>query len=65
MLTSPECGRPGRSNVGKPDGSGSSHWMVLSAVAVQGYGLKFWPEEFQKLKSAHPHLAMFAEGTET
>jgi len=26
-----------------------------------GYGLKFWPEEFQKLKSANPHIALFAD----
>lgn len=26
-----------------------------------GYGLKFWPEEFQKLKSANPHIAIFAD----
>lgn len=26
-----------------------------------GYGLKFWPEELQKLKSANPHIAIFAE----
>ncbi len=26
-----------------------------------GYGLKFWPDDFQKLKSANPHLAMFAD----
>lgn len=26
-----------------------------------GYGLKFWPEEFQKLKSANPHIEMFAD----
>lgn len=26
-----------------------------------GYGLKFWPEEFQKLQSANPHIAIFAE----
>ena len=26
-----------------------------------GYGLKFWPEEFQKLLSANPHIAIFAE----
>lgn len=29
-----------------------------------GYGLKFWPEDVQKLKSANPHLAWFAEGVE-
>lgn len=29
--------------------------------AVLGYGLKFWPEEFQKLKSANPHIAVFAD----
>lgn len=29
-------------------------------VAI-GYGLKFWPEEFQKLKSANPHIAIFAD----
>ena len=28
---------------------------------VLGYGLKFWPEEFQKLKSANPHIALFAD----
>jgi hypothetical protein len=27
-----------------------------------GYGLKFWPEDVQKLKTANPHLAWFAEG---
>jgi hypothetical protein len=32
---------------------------------VLGYGLKFWPEDAQKLKSANPHLAWFAEGTES
>lgn len=29
--------------------------------AALGYGLKFWPDEFQKLKSANPHIAMFAD----
>lgn len=29
--------------------------------AALGYGLKFWPEDFQKLKSANPHIAMFAD----
>jgi len=29
--------------------------------AVIGYGLKFWPEEFQKLKSANPHIEWFAD----
>ncbi len=32
--------------------------------SVLGYGLKFWPEEFQKLKSANPQLAVFADGVE-
>jgi hypothetical protein len=27
-----------------------------------GYGLKFWPDDIQKLKSANPHLAWFVEG---
>lgn len=27
-----------------------------------GYGLKFWPEDLQKLESANPQLAVFAEG---
>ena len=26
-----------------------------------GYGLKFWPEDFQKQKSANPQIAMFAD----
>ena len=26
-----------------------------------GYGLKFWPDDVEKLKSANPHLAWFAE----
>jgi hypothetical protein len=26
-----------------------------------GYGLKFWPEEFQRLQSANPHIAIFSE----
>lgn len=26
-----------------------------------GYGLKFWPEEFEKLKSVNPHIAIFAD----
>jgi hypothetical protein len=26
-----------------------------------GYGLKFWPEDVEKLKSANPHLAWFAD----
>ncbi|MCL4476242.1 MAG: DUF3800 domain-containing protein [Nitrospirae bacterium] len=26
-----------------------------------GYGLKFWPEDFQKLKSTNSHIAMFAD----
>lgn len=26
-----------------------------------GYGLKFWPEELQKLQSANPHIAWFAD----
>lgn len=30
-------------------------------AAVLGYGLKFWPEEFQKLKSANPQIAIFAD----
>lgn len=29
-----------------------------------GYGVKFWPDDFQKLKSANPQIAMFAEGVE-
>ncbi len=29
--------------------------------AVLGYGLKFWPDDVQKLKSANPHLAWFAD----
>ena len=29
-----------------------------------GYGLKFWPEDLQKLKSADPHLSWFAERDE-
>ncbi|MBI4849782.1 MAG: DUF3800 domain-containing protein [Nitrospirae bacterium] len=29
--------------------------------AALGYGLKFWPEEFQKLKTANPHIAIFAD----
>jgi hypothetical protein len=29
--------------------------------SVLGYGLKFWPEDFQKLKTANPHIAMFAD----
>jgi hypothetical protein len=32
---------------------------------VLGYGVKFWPEDSQKLKSANPHLAWFAEGVES
>jgi predicted Rossmann fold nucleotide-binding protein DprA/Smf involved in DNA uptake len=32
--------------------------IICSAL---GYGLKFWPEEFQKLKSANPHIALFAD----
>jgi hypothetical protein len=27
-----------------------------------GYGLKFWPDDFQKLLKANPHFAMFDEG---
>ena len=27
-----------------------------------GYGLKFWPDNFAKLKEANPHLAVFASG---
>lgn len=27
-----------------------------------GYGLKFWPDDFAKLKEANPHLAVFASG---
>lgn len=27
-----------------------------------GYGLKFWPEDLQKLESANPQLAVFADG---
>lgn len=26
-----------------------------------GYGLKFWPESLEKIKTANPHLAVFAE----
>jgi hypothetical protein len=26
-----------------------------------GYGLKFWPEDVEKLKSANPHLAWVAD----
>jgi hypothetical protein len=26
-----------------------------------GYGLKFRPEEFQKLKSANPHISIFTD----
>ncbi len=33
-------------------------------VMMLGYGLKFWPEKVQKLKTANPHLAWFAEGVE-
>ena len=29
---------------------------------VLGYGLKFWPQDFQKLKSANPQIAVFADG---
>ena len=29
-----------------------------------GYGLKFWPEDFQKQKSANPQIAMFADQME-
>ncbi|MBI2421385.1 MAG: DUF3800 domain-containing protein [Candidatus Hydrogenedentes bacterium] len=29
--------------------------------SVLGYGLKFWPQELPKLKSANPHLAWFAD----
>lgn len=29
--------------------------------AALGYGLKFWPEEFQKLILANPHIAIFAD----
>jgi hypothetical protein len=29
--------------------------------ATLGYSLKFWPEEFQILKSANPHIAIFAD----
>lgn len=29
-----------------------------------GYGVKFWPDDFQKLKSANPHISWFAEGDE-
>ena len=40
--------------------------MLLSTCyrhkdSIHGYGLKFWPEEFEKLKLANPQLAMFAE----
>lgn len=30
-----------------------------------GYGLKFWPDDLLKLKTANPHLAVFAEETES
>lgn len=30
--------------------------------AFLGYGLKFWPDDFEKIKSANPQLAVFAEG---
>ena len=26
------------------------------------YGTKFWPDDFEKIKSANPHIAWFAEG---
>ena len=26
-----------------------------------GYGVKFWPDDFQKLKTANPQIAWFAE----
>ena len=29
-----------------------------------GYGLKFWPDDVQTLKSGNPHLAWFADGGE-
>ncbi len=29
---------------------------------VLGYGIKFWPEDLQKLETTNPHLAVFAEG---
>lgn len=29
--------------------------------SVLGYGLKFWPEEFQKIKSTNPHIKLFAD----
>lgn len=32
---------------------------------ILGYGLKFWPEEIEKLKSVNPHLAWFTEGVES
>jgi hypothetical protein len=35
--------------------------MISNKGAVPGYGPKFWPDEFQKLKSANPHSAMFAD----
>lgn len=28
---------------------------------VLGYGLKFWPGDFAKMKTANPHLAVFAD----
>lgn len=40
--------------------------LLLSTVyrhkdARLGYGLKFWPDDVEKLKSANPHLAWFAD----
>ncbi len=29
--------------------------------SVQGYGLKFWPDDLDKMKSANPQLAVFAD----
>lgn len=30
-----------------------------------GYGVKFWPEDFQKIESANPHISWFAEQDKT
>lgn len=30
--------------------------------AVLGYGLKFWPGDFETLKKENPQLVIFAEG---
>ena len=44
--------------------------MLLSTCyrhkdSIHGYGLKYGPEEFEKLKLANPQLAMFAEGVKS